>query len=277
MPKTLSRALLTALIAVAAEANEIELSLGAGVTLPFYSQRLAASSQPPPPLPIPGVTLRQDGSFALDASGGSSFGAALAVQLAGPLSLEARVDSAAIELTASQPRFTLQLDVPSLPPLSTSLTPQGTLNVDRLTPLSFNLRLRTGGRFRVTFSAGGSYLPSFSLLATERLALSGVSFAFAAGGTLPGRFGGDAGIGFQIELAPHVAAEAAGQRAAGGEGEGDSGQGEALGGQQRERGQVAAAGRERDAEASAGSQPQVEGERRQAVDGNCSPRRQRSG
>jgi len=202
MRKTLP--LLALLFAVApCRAAEIELALSAGVTLPFYSQHWTTTTVLPP-VSIPGLSLVQDGTFGLEASGGSSFGAALGIQLAGPLGLELRVDDAAIELTPTQPSFRLQL-TPPLPPVDTSLSPQGSVVVDRVTPISLNLRLRTGGRVRLGFSAGVSYLPSFSLLATERLSLPGVSVAVSAGGTLPGRFGGNAGVGLSIALAPHVA------------------------------------------------------------------------
>ena len=200
-------------------AGQVEISGWAGPSLPFYSQSFRY--QPPAVPPLPGFGVEQVGEFRFDASGGVSFGAGLAWHGAGPLGVELRVDSGAIDVTQEGATFRVTVRPPSpLPPLTLDVETEGRVAFDRLLPLSLNLRYRGGGRVGLVASAGLSYLPAFDFAVTEELgigAIAGVggidlpTLPLEAGGEIEGFWGANAGIGLRVRLSDAVSANIEGR------------------------------------------------------------------
>lgn len=215
-------ALLIALIALPrpSAAGSFELAGYAGLAWPTYDKPfsydpgLAVSG-------IPGVTVSQGGSFTLQGDSGLALGGSATFYFAGVLGLEGRLDSAAPSVKISNPVFHVVADLPSpLPDLSEDIIlAPGRVDLDRLSPLSLNLKLRTPGAVRFTLSGGASYLPSFNFAVTQSLALgvTGVtptdisfgSLAYRAqaapSGEGQGRWGVNAGLGLQLALGDRIA------------------------------------------------------------------------
>lgn len=94
------------------------------------------------------------------------------------------------------------------------------MDVDRLTPFSLGLKLRTPGRVRFFLSAGGSYLPKVGATVTQTLGVAltrysppiDVSRVRIRAAALPGggrgRWGGTAGVGLEVPLGAKVAFQA---------------------------------------------------------------------
>ena len=200
-------------------AGEFEISGWVGPSLPFYSQSFQYS--PPPVPPLPGFGVEQVGEFRFDASGGVSFGAGAAWHFAGAIGVELRVDSGAIDVTQEGATFRVTVRPPSpLPPLSFDVETEGTVALDRLLPVSLNLRYRGGGRVGLVASAGVSYLPSLDYAVTQELgigAIGGVggielpTLPLEAGGQIDGFWGANAGIGLRIRLSDAVSANLEGR------------------------------------------------------------------
>jgi hypothetical protein len=216
------RGALIAVLALApatAGAGSVELSAWAGSSLPFYSQSFRYS--PPPVPPLPGVSVEQQGAFRFEASGGVSFGAALAWHGGGPLGVELRVDSGAIEVSQDGAVFRATVRPPApLPPLSFDVETRGTATLERLLPVSLNLRYRGGGRVGLVASAGVSYLPGLDFAVTQELgvgAIGGVggidlpTLPLEAGGRIAGFWGANAGLGIRIRLSDAVSASVEGR------------------------------------------------------------------
>ena len=106
-----------------------------------------------------------------------------------------------------------------LPPLSFDVGTEGTVALDRLPPVSLNLRYRGGGRVGLVASAGVSYLPSLDYAVTQELgigAIGGVggielpTLPLEAGGQIDGFWGANAGLGLRIRLSDAVSANSRG-------------------------------------------------------------------
>ena len=200
-------------------AGSLELSGWVGPSLPFYSQSFRY--QPPAVPPLPGFGVEQVGEFRFDASGGVSFGAGLAWHGAGPLGVELRVDSGAIDVTQEGATFRVTVRPPSpLPPLSLDVETQGTVTLSRLLPVSLNLRYRGGGRVGLVASAGVSYLPSLDYTVTQELGIGAIgglggielpTLPLEAGGEIEGFWGANAGVGLRIRLSDSVSANLEGR------------------------------------------------------------------
>ena len=219
LPAVLALAMFALLPTAPGSAEGFELSGWVGPSLPFYSQSF--QYQPPPVPPLPGVSVEQLGEFRFDASGGVSFGAAVAWHGAGPLGVELRVDSGAIDVTQEGATFRVTVRPPSpLPPLSLDVETQGTVTLSRLLPVSLNLRYRGGGRVGLVASAGVSYLPSLDYTVTQELGIGAVAgvggvdlptVPLTAGGQIDGFWGANAGVGLRIRLSHGVSANVEGR------------------------------------------------------------------
>jgi hypothetical protein len=202
-----------------AAAGALELSGWVGPSLPFYSQNF--QYQPPAVPPLPGFSVEQVGEFKFDAGGGVSFGAGLAWQFAGPLGVELRIDSGAIDITQDGALFQATVHPPApLPPVRLDVETKGTVQLDRLLPVSLDLRYRGGGRVGVVASAGVSYLPALDFAVTQELvigAIGGLSglqlptVPLEAGGTIDGFWGANAGLGVRFRLTEAVSLTAEGR------------------------------------------------------------------
>jgi hypothetical protein len=219
LPAVLALAISASLPAAPGSAEDFELSGWVGPSLPFYSQSF--QYQPPPVPPFPGFGVEQMGEFQFDASGGVSFGVGLAWQFAGPLGVELRVDSGAIDVAQEGASFRVTVRPPSpLPSLSFDVDTQGTIALDRLLPVSLNLRYRGGGRVGVVASGGLSYLPGMDFVVTQELGIGAIggiggielpTLPLEAGGQIDGFWGVNAGLGVRIRLSDRVSANVEGR------------------------------------------------------------------
>jgi hypothetical protein len=225
MPSTTTRRTLGALlflltlVPAKGRAGELELSGWVGRSLPFYSQSFSYS--PPAVPPFPGFSVEQVGGFEFDAGGGVAFGGGLAWHFAGSLGVELRVDSGAIDVNQEGATFRVTVRPPApLPPLSFDVETQGTIALDRLLPVSLNLRYRGGGRVGVVASGGVSYLPSMDFLVTQELGIGAIggiggielpTLPLEAGGQIDAFWGVDAGLGVRIRLSEKVSANVEGR------------------------------------------------------------------
>jgi len=145
-----------------------EIAASAGKVVPFYSQTFeydpgAITS------PIAGATIEQRGVFMLDGRGGLALNLAVARDLGRHVAVEARLDTADVTVETTGARYRLRVNLPSpLPPLSTDVDlGTGKVDLERLRPLSLNLKVQGGGRVRVAASGGASYLPSFRFVVEQ--------------------------------------------------------------------------------------------------------------
>jgi hypothetical protein len=211
------------LAAASASAADWEGSAWLGPAFPFYEQTFEYDPGPVS-LGIPGTSLEQRGNFSLDARGGLVLGAALAVSFTPNVGLELRLDTADVRVKTQGARYTLTARLPPpLPPEFTRDVDLGTgdVDVERVRPISLNLRFRSNGRLRVVGSAGGSWLPRFRFVAHQAVGLGLPGF----NGTVPipdlahvelaaealpsergeGRLGVNVGVGLQRDVGRRLA------------------------------------------------------------------------
>jgi hypothetical protein len=153
-------------------ASSLELAGWVGPTFPFYDQTFRYD----PGLvtvPIPGVTVRQEGSFAFHGRGGLALGGGVTWYIVPVLGIEGRLDTADVKIQPEGGVFNVSADLPApLPDLSTQVSVgSGVVNVRRATPFSANLKLRTPGPVAFMVSGGLSYLPALELVLTQRVGL----------------------------------------------------------------------------------------------------------
>ena len=203
---------LLSFVASPARAQGFELSLFGGWTAPTYEQTFDYS--PSFDLPnIPGFNLSQQGSFALNAKGALAFGAAIAYFPLEVVGVEVRVDTVDFDIENVAPTFIASLDLPApLPPLSADLDLGiGSVDVERLFPISFNVKARSPGPVRIAASGGLSYLPRLRAVAIQEVGLGVTAIGQALdvesvvlqASALPqegdeGLFGFNGGLGFEI-------------------------------------------------------------------------------
>jgi hypothetical protein len=201
---------------IGAFAGEWELGVFAGPSFPTYEQTFAYNANGlHAPVPLPGVSIAEDGSFALTAKGGLAAGGSLSFFVTDAVGIEARFDTVGLSIDATGVHFTATVTTafPPLPSFTATVDlPPGRVDVDRLTPISVGLKLRTPGRVRLVLSAGGSYLPEVAATATQPLGVGLSRYvppvdvsqasirAIARPGEGRGRWGGTAGIGLQVPI-----------------------------------------------------------------------------
>jgi hypothetical protein len=213
--------LLAALAAPAlAGAGELELTGYAGYTFPFYSQTITYDPGPVT-VPIPGVTVEQGGTFALEASGAPAFAGGVAYYLTGGLGLEARYDRADLTVDTQASTYTVRVGLPApLDPVVADLAlGTGTADLKAATPFSLNLKLRTPGSVRLTLSGGASHLGDLEFETRQTIGLGVIAFdlvhdnvqvskiGIRAKGVAEagGSWGGNLGLGLQIPIGEHGA------------------------------------------------------------------------
>jgi hypothetical protein len=198
-----------------ASAGEVELAVQVGRSLPFYKQSFALD---PGDFVPPGYPIETSGGFDLELGGGLTLSGGLTWRFSDVVGLEARVDSANVELKVTGGRVSGDLGafVPGLPSIPVSGELSGETQIERLTPVSLNLQLGFGDGVRFVISGGASYIPATTLAATVQIRLGvsdipglppitlpGVSVTAAA--TLDAGFGGNLGAGLRIAVSPQVA------------------------------------------------------------------------
>ena len=205
---------------LAASAGELEIRAHAGAVFPFYEESFEFDPGELPVLPG-GITPTQEEVFRLDARGGLAFGLSASYQFSPWLGLEARLDTADVSVDMTGARYRLVTPLPGpLPDLVNELDlGGGDANLERIHPVSLNLRALTSGRTRVGGSAGVSYLPAFRIAIQQEAvfrAVSPVPFEIAAAQlslsaeALPededeGRIGANVGAFVQVDVASRLA------------------------------------------------------------------------
>ena len=119
---------------------------------------------------IPGASIRQDGVFELKASGSFAFGGSVSYFFNEHVAIEGRIDTINFNIDTIGPRFQADVDV-GVPATAVLDVGMGTINVERLYPLSVNLKARTGGSARFVASGGLSYLPKVRFAAFQPVSL----------------------------------------------------------------------------------------------------------
>lgn len=158
-------------VAAPALAGDIEIEAAIGRALPTYTQtysyfpRISGVS-------IPRLRLEQRGSFQLDASGSTAWTVAAAMYFAESVGVEARLDSARVDVSLVDVVFDVTATLTPLPPVSYHFDlPSGAVRLNDVRPLSLNLKLRAPGSVPLTLSGGVSYLGELNAVATQRLGL----------------------------------------------------------------------------------------------------------
>ena len=195
-----------------------ETSILAGWTAPTFEQQFVFS--PDVNLPdIPGGSIRQSGEFALKAKGSFAFGGSISYFFNEHVAIEGRIDTINFDIDTHGPRFEANVDlVPGLS-LATAVLDvgTGTVNVERLFPLSLNLKARSGGTARFVASGGLSYLPRVRFDAFQPVSLGIGGFGLPAvelarvvldAGAIDSgesRWGFNVAAGVEVQLSPNVA------------------------------------------------------------------------
>ena len=202
-----------------AAAGELELTGYGGYTFPFYSQTFKYDPGPVT-VPIPGVTVEQGGSFALEASGAPAFAGGLTFYVTGGLGFEVRYDRADLEVDTKASSYTVRVGLPApLDPVVADLAlAEGTATLDATSPWSFNLKLRTGGSVRLTASGGVSRLGAIELEMQQTVGLGVIAFDLVQSNIKVGTislkatstetessWGANLGLGLQIPMGEHLA------------------------------------------------------------------------
>ena len=131
-----------------------EVSLLAGWTAPTFEEQFVFN--PDIDLPdLPGGSIRQSGEFLLEGRGSFALGGSLAYMFSDHVGIEGRVDTINFKIDTLGPLFTSDMGA------ATAILDvgMGSINVDRLFPLSANFKARTGGRTCFVVSGGVSYIP----------------------------------------------------------------------------------------------------------------------
>jgi hypothetical protein len=215
------------LVPVSASAAGLEITGYAGPIIPVYEQSVALD---PSGLVLPGGGVLPAGqALKLEGDGGNTFGGALTLYLADWFGLEGRIDAADLRLKTTGATYRVVVDLPApLPDATGDLElGSGPMDVQRIHPLSLNLKLRSPGGLRLTLSGGVSYLPSLSVESAQAVQLRAVSVpGVPAGSTLAsvglraeaapqaeenGRWGANLGLGLQIGLGSNLALVAEGR------------------------------------------------------------------
>jgi hypothetical protein len=213
-------ALLLAVLAAPALAGaaEFEVTGYAGYTFPFYKQTFSYNPGPVT-VPIPGVTVDQGGSFALEASGAPAFAGGATFYLTGGLGLEVRYDRADLTVDTKASSYSVRVGLPApLEPVVADLAlAQGTADLKAAAPFSLNLKLRTPGSVRFFLSGGVSHLGDLEFTAQQEVGLGVIAFDLVESNIRISRigvkgtavaessWGGNLGLGLQVPIGAHGA------------------------------------------------------------------------
>jgi hypothetical protein len=203
---------------VLAEAAELELTGYAGYTFPFFKQTFVYDPGPVT-VPIPGVTVEQEGSFVLDASGAPAFAGGVAFYVTEGFGFEVRYDRADLTVDTEAASYTVRVGLPAPfdPVVADIALAEGTADLKAASPLSLNLKLRTPGSVRFCLSGGASRLGDLEFAVEQTVGLGVVAFDLVEGnvdvrtigirGTAVAEssWGGNLGLGLQIPIGEHGA------------------------------------------------------------------------
>jgi hypothetical protein len=174
-----AHALLAVLAAapLAGASERLEIAGYAGYTFPFYSQTFRYDPGQVT-VPIPGVSVEQSGQFEARASGGPAFAGGITLYATGGLGFEFRYDRADITVDTQGASYAVRVGLPApLDPVVANLNlTEGQVDLQAVAPLSFNLKLRTGGPVRFTTSFGASRLGDLEMTLTQSIGLGVIGF-----------------------------------------------------------------------------------------------------
>src|SRR5688572_3014376 len=223
MTRAIPAAVVILLTVAPAARADWEIAIHGGPTFPFYQQSFAFD-----PGPIgggAGTIVSQEGLYELDGKGGISAGAALAFHPHESFGVELRLDTADVDVRTGGSSYRVRVAVPPFGTIDSTVSfTDGEGDLERLRPVSLNLRLRSPGAFRVTASGGVSYLPVFRFAIRQPISagLGGggpqveVAEILVPAEALPdqegdGRWGINGGIGLQVRIGERLHVQADGR------------------------------------------------------------------
>ena len=202
------------LVGPPASAGDFELAVQVGRALPFYSQSFAFD---PGDLLPPDYPVQTSGGFDLELGGGLTVSGALTWRFSESLGLEARVDTAKVDLQVTGGQISADLGdlIPGLPSIPISGDISGEAPIGRLVPVSLNLQFVAGESVQFVASGGLSYIPAVTVEATVDIGLvigdiPGLppitlpDLGVSAAATLDGGFGGNLGAGLRVPVGSQV-------------------------------------------------------------------------
>ena len=198
-------------------AAEFEVAAYGGYTFPFYTQTFSYDPGPVT-VPIPGITVDQHGSFALEASGAPAFAVGGTFYPVGGLGFELRYDRADMTVDTKASSYTVRVGLPEpLEPVVADLAlTKGTADLKAAAPFSINLKVRTPGSVRFFLSGGASHLGDLQFTVQQTVGLGVIAFDFQQShanvatigvkGTAIAQssWGGNLGLGLQIAIGEHA-------------------------------------------------------------------------
>ena len=203
------------IVAAPASAGDFEVAVQVGRALPFYSQSFAFD---PGDLLPPDFPVQTSGGFDLELGGGLTVSGAVTWRFSESLGLEARVDTAKVDLEVQGGQVSADLGdlIPGLPSIPISGDISGSAPIGRLVPLSLNLQFVTGEGVQFVASGGLSYMPPVTVDVSVNAALGDRStsrgcppitlpdLGVSAAATLDGGFGGNLGAGLRVPVGSSV-------------------------------------------------------------------------
>ncbi|HEY8232856.1 MAG TPA: hypothetical protein VIJ10_09345 [Vicinamibacteria bacterium] len=200
--------------------DRFEIAGFGGYTFPFYSQTFRYDPGNVT-IPIPGVGLEQGGEFEARASGGPAFAFGATLYATDTLGFEVRYDRADVSVDVQSASFSVRVGLPPpLDPFSFTLgLTNGEVDLEPVSPWSFNLKLRSGGSVRFMTSFGASRLGSMQMTLEQSIGLGVI------GVNVPGNsadiatlrvratavaegessWGANLGLGLQMPIGEHAA------------------------------------------------------------------------
>jgi hypothetical protein len=177
MKKILLGALLTvASTATLSEASGFEVAFFTGPTIATYKQTFAFTGGSPQ---VQFARLTVKDAPTLDANGGLAYGASATFFLSDSFGLEGRLDSVDIDLQSFGGNYTLELGPPGSPVSTLPVTlGDGQTDLQRVKPLSLNLRFQSQGRVGIGLSGGISYMPAIGINAAPTLTVANLNASF---------------------------------------------------------------------------------------------------
>jgi hypothetical protein len=199
-----------------------QVAVQAGPTFPFYDQSFEFD---PGPLGGPaGQIVSQEGVYRLEGQGGLALGASLAFHPHSVVGLELRLDTADVDVSTGGIRYRVRVNVPPFGTINSDVAfTEGEGDLERLRPVSLNLRLRSPGATTVSVSGGVSYLPAFRFAIRQPIeaGIGGGPMIEVAEIILPaealpeqegdGRWGVNAGLGLQQRIGGRLHIQADGR------------------------------------------------------------------
>jgi hypothetical protein len=188
-----------------AGAQGLEVAVYTGPAIATYKQTLTYEGSPQVQL----ARLNVKDSPTLESNGGLSLGGAVTFFLNDTFGLEGRIDSADVDLQSFGGNYTLELGPPGSPVSTLPITlGAGQTDLQRVRPMSFNLRLQSQGRVGVGLSFGVSYMNKIDGTANPTISVANLNAAFPVTLTATPvdpeetkHIGGNVGVTLQVRIA----------------------------------------------------------------------------